>query len=136
MLSYIVSASGIDSRLVEAERAHRALIVRAERTSCRCPEAVLNLGATIAAHAAHLSYLRRLNRFVDELILEELSVDHRRLAEDLELLESLARSAPDSPDIEPLASALVERIRALLEREQRIFYQPLLRLAQGDEANA
>lgn len=136
MLLLIVTGSGVDGRLVAAERAHRALIARARRTSCRCPDAVLNLGATIAAHATHAAYLSELNRFLDDLVLEELSVEHRRLADDLELLDSLARSTPDSPDIEPLASALVERIQALLEREQRIFYQPLLRLAAGDEANA
>jgi hypothetical protein len=130
----IVNASAVDDRLVEAARAHRALMGRAQRTTCHCPDAVLNLGATIAAHTAHISYLRGLNRFLDESMLVELAVEHRRLAEDLELLESLDRS--DSPDIGPLACALVARIQQLLDREQRIFYEPLLRLAASDEADS
>ena len=95
---------------------------------------MLNLGATIVAHAAHISYLRELNRFLDDSILEELAIEHRRLADDLQLLESLDRSG--SPDIGPLASALVTRIQELLDREQRILYQPLLRVAASDDAEA
>lgn len=134
--SITVYSRGVDTRLLEAEKAHRALIRRARRTTCHCPDAVLNLGATIAAHAAHASYLGELNRFLDESVLEELAVEHRRLADDLDMLESLAQSESESPDVEPLASALVGRIQELLEREQRIFYQPLLRLAVSDGAKA
>lgn len=95
---------------------------------------MLNLGATIAAHSAHISYLSELNRFLDDSILDELAAEHRRLADDLELLEALDRS--NSPDIGPLASALVVRIQEVLDREERIFYQPLLRLATSDETDS
>ncbi len=129
-----MNASGVDTRLVAAARAHRALIGRARSTTCACPDAVLNLGATIAAHSAHISYLSELNRFLDQSVLDELAAEHRRLADDLELLETLDRS--NSPDIGALASALVARIQELLDREERIFYQPLLRLAASDEIDA
>lgn len=131
-----MSSNAVDKRLLEAEKAHRALIGRARRTTCHCPDSVLNLGATFATHTAHTSHLRELNRFLDESILEELAVEHRHLADDLALLESLAQSAAESPDVEPLATALVTRIQGLLDREQRILYQPLLRLAASDEAEA
>lgn len=117
------------SSLAELANANRALIHRAQRTDCHCPSSVLNLGASIASLSAHASCLPELNRFLDETVLDELLAERRSLADALALLESLSETSPESPDIEPLATALVRRIEELLEREDRAFYQPLLRLA-------
>lgn len=126
----------VDARLIEAERAHWALLRRARQTMCHCPDSVLNLGATIAAYETQTAHLRELNRFLDDSVLDSLAAEHQKLAEDLELLESLALSKSGSPDVEPLSEALIERIQELLEREQRIFYRPLLRLAVSNEDGA
>lgn len=117
-------------------KANRSLIRRARRTTCHCPSSVLNLGATVAYHASLATCLWNLNRLLDEEVLEELLAEHGRLADDLDLLENLSESSPDSPDIEPLASAVFSRIQKLLEREERVFYQPLLRLAANAETGS
>lgn len=108
--------------------AHRALVERARQTGCDCPDAVLNLGAALAAHAAFESGSVELSRFLEDAVLEELFAEHGSLAEDIELLENLTLTDPRSSDIEALAAALVVRMRALLEREERLFYEPLRRL--------
>lgn len=118
-------------RLAEMENANRALIHRAQRTDCNCPSAVLNLGASVASLSSHASCLFELNRFLDKAVLDDLLVERQSLAEDLALLESLSESNSKSPDIEPLATALLGRIEKLLVLEDRVFYQPLLRLAVG-----
>ena len=110
-------------------KTHGALIRRARRTDGANFTAVLNLGASVAALAAHASSLRELNRFLDRTVLDELLAERRQLAEALDFLENLTESSAASPDIEPLAAALVRRIEKLLDREDRAFYQPLLRLA-------
>lgn len=110
-------------------KANRALIRRAQRTDGRRLSAVLDLGATVASLSARASRLFELNRLLEEAVLDELIDARRSLAEDLDLLESLSEASSKSPDIEPLATALVRRIVKLLEREERVFYEPLLRLA-------
>jgi len=123
-------SQSLDARLTEMADTTRALIHRAQRTDCRCPSAVLNLGASVAAIPALASCLFELNRFLDEALLDELLAERRKLADDLDLLERLSEASATSPDIEALATALVRRIESLLEREDRVLYQPLLRLAQ------
>ncbi len=116
-------------------QANRALIHRARHTACPCPSAVLNLGASIALISTQASHLFELNRFLDEAVLDELLAERRSLADDLDLLESLSEASSNSPDIEPLATAILRRIERLLEREDRVFYQPLLRVAEKQAQN-
>ncbi|MCP4203224.1 MAG: hypothetical protein GY769_14975 [bacterium] len=111
-------------------KANRALIHRAQRTDCHCASAVLNLGASVASLSTRASCLFELNRFLDEAVLEELLAERRSLADDLDLLESLSEANSTSPDSEALATALLGRIENLLAREDRVLYQPLLRLAE------
>lgn len=126
-----MKSQGLNSRLAEMAKANRALIRRAQRTDCHCPSAVLNLGASVASLSTQASCLFELNRLLDEAVLEELFAERRSLADDLDLLESLSEASSKSPDIEALASALLDRIENLLEREDRVLYQPLLRLAES-----
>lgn len=121
-----------DPRLSEMARANRSLLRRARRTRCRCPSAVLNLGNSVASLATYAACVVELNRFLDEAVLDELLSARRRLADDLDLLETLSEASPDSPDSESLARALLDRIERLVEREDRVLYQPLLRLAVSD----
>ena len=126
---------GLDRRLTELARTNHALLRRARRTRCGCPSAVLNLGASVAALATHRACVVELNRFLGDATLAELASERRRLAEDLALLDDLSQTGSESPDVAALAAALLRRIRTLVEREDRVLYQPLLRLAvsAGDE---
>jgi len=124
--------------LAEMARVHRALIERARRTDRDRPSAVLDLGVSVAALSAQACSAFEQNRFLDEAVLESLLAERRSLAEDLDLLASLSAANPRSPDIEPLSTALLHRIEELLEREDRVLFQPLIRLAasSGEKARA
>ncbi len=108
---------------------HASLTRRARRSTCGCPDAVLNLGAALAPYATLQPDLLELGRFVDDSVRETISVTHRKLADDLELLENLNDSNPDSGDTRLLAEVLGDRILELLEREERAIFAPLLRLS-------
>ena len=88
----------------------------------------------VASLSTRASCLFELNRFLDHAVLEQLLAERRSLADDLDLLESLSEASSKSPDIEALAIALLGRIEDLLEREDRVLYQPLLRLAESTES--
>ena len=109
-------------------RAHDALIARVAKTTCRCPDAVLNLGAVAAMHEVIGSVLNAQNHLLDPDVLAALIDEHRRLAEDFGLLEGLRESEPESTDVEELTKALWERMAELLDRQRRVFYRPLLQL--------
>ena len=118
------------AQLTEMAQAHRKLIKHAQRMdSIQTANEVISLGAEVAAHVAATAELRSQNRVLDVVITEELDGEHRKLAEDLCLLETLNETNPESVDVETLTSALLTRIQTLLEREQRMIYRPLLRLA-------
>ncbi len=126
-----MKSQGLNSRLAEMAKANRTLIHRAQHTDCHCPSAVLNLGASVASLSTHASCLFEFNRFLDQAVLEELLAKRRNLADDLDLLENLSATSSQSPDIEALATALLGRVEDLLEHEDRVLYQPLLRLAES-----
>ena len=117
-----------DAEFVETSKLQHKLVDRARQTTCHCPSSVLNLGAAVASHSMIVARLWELHPFIEDIVAEEIAAEHLRIDQDLELLETLSRSAPDSTDIGPLASALLDRIRALLEREDRVLFKPLLRL--------
>jgi hypothetical protein len=50
----------------------------------------------------------------------ELSHEHRELNADLKLLEWLAATTPDSPDVDILAATVVRRMRNHVERDGRL----------------
>jgi hypothetical protein len=117
------------ARLAEMAQAHRMLLERALNTSASSSSAVISLGSDVAAHVSSTAALREDNGVLDRMVTAELDGEHSRLAEDLCLLETLNEANPGSGDVETLTSALLNRIQNLLEREQRMLYQPLLRLA-------
>ena len=89
----------------------------------------------MACHARLVGRLWDRHPFIEELVTEEISAEHGRIDDDLDLLESLSGSAVGSSDIDPLAEALIERMRALLEREERVLFRPLLRVSTYREAD-
>jgi len=117
-------------------RCHRELIEQATAVSPRHLGEVLALGARVVAHTAAEGELFALNRLLEEVVLVQLVAEHRCIAEDLRFLTGLVDSNPDSPDIQALSSALLTRIRQLLAREDRGFYQPLLRLLASPSGSA
>ena len=85
------------------------------------PEDVLDVGQRVLAFAAREDEaFAWLTTLIDPDVRAELAAEHRRLAEDLELLDWLMRTSPDSPDVAMLADALVRRMREHLHRDGRL----------------
>lgn len=117
-------------------RYHRWLLDLATRTTSDDVQAVLNLGAGVVLHGSlEPAHLQEVLRFVDPTVLRTLTIEHEQLAADLDLLEELAETEPDSEDVRLLAAALLERLRAHLARDERTLYRPMARLraVESDE---
>ena len=130
-----MTALASDPPLQRMARANAALLRRASKSHAGV-EAVLNLGAVVGMHQAMDWALHELNRLLDQDVLRDLLVEYERLAQDLELLEILCEEEPETTDVTELAAVLMVRLRELLARQQRVFYEPLLRLAStspGDD---
>ena len=57
---------------------------------------------------------------LDPIARAELGHEHDEMREDLQLLEWLLSTSPDSPDIDILAAAVVDRMRKHVERDGRL----------------
>ena len=53
-------------------------------------------------------------------VIQELASEHEQLAEDLQLLEWLVRTAPESPDVDGLTTSLLSRMRTHVHRDGRL----------------
>lgn len=60
---------------------------------------------------------------LDPAALAELGGEHQQLADDLDLLESLVTTTPESPDVTVLADALARRMEAHIARDGRLLAQ-------------
>jgi hypothetical protein len=60
---------------------------------------------------------------LDPAALAELGDEHQQLADDLDLLESLVTTTPDSPDVAVLADALARRMASHIARDGRLLAQ-------------
>lgn len=108
-------------------RAHERLVRRLAEARPR-PADVLNLGTAVVLHGAlERRWLLDLRPVLDRAVVAQLDDEHERLADDLELLESILNANADSPDVGPLCSALLERLREHTARDERVLY----RLALG-----
>lgn len=63
---------------------------------------------------------RLLTELLDPAVRAELEGEHLQIAEDLELLQWLLATTPDSPDIPVLAASLARRMREHVERDARL----------------
>lgn len=57
---------------------------------------------------------------LDPAVQRELAAEHRQIAEDLELLDWLVRTTPESPDVSVLTASLVRRMREHIDRDGRL----------------
>lgn len=106
---------------------------QAERTRSGDVQAVLNLGAAVLLHASlEPAHLERVLRLVDPTVRRELADEHEHLEEDLDLLQELNDTEPEAEDVALLADAVLARLRAHLERDERTLYRPLDRLLEAD----
>lgn len=93
------------------------------------PAAVLDIGAAVVFHGVlEEHWLHASDTLLEPATVTQLAIEHARLADDLDLLGSLYDSHPDSPDLGPLADALLTRLRAHITRDDRVFYQSIPRL--------
>jgi hypothetical protein len=60
---------------------------------------------------------------LDPAAKAELGGEHEQLAEDLELLDWLVKTTPDSADVGILAEAIARRMRAHIARDGRLLAQ-------------
>jgi hypothetical protein len=109
--------------------AHAALLDESRRIERSSVDVTLSLGAALRLHQVMLELIPDpLRSFANEEIVAELGIEERGLAENLDYLKSLHAAEPNSPDVNPLAAALLDRIRQHLERSERVLFRPLQRL--------
>ena len=93
------------------------------------PDAVLCLGRAVLAYALiEERWLFGLSRLLDPAVVAQLSDEHQRLSDDLELLESLSDGPQEHSDRAVLAASLLERLLDHVRREERLVYGPLSRI--------
>ena len=81
----------------------------------------------LAAGRALLEFAERegdafsvLSPLLDPVAHAELATEHRQIADDLELLEWLLTSSPDSPDVAVLSTAVGRRMQQHIARDGRL----------------
>jgi hypothetical protein len=88
---------------------------------CASPAETLELGEAVLQFAAREDEaFAAVAPLLDPAALTELTAEHQHLAEDLELLGSLVRSAADAPDVVTLAASLLQRMRHHVHRDGRL----------------
>lgn len=85
------------------------------------PRQVLAVGSSLLAFAAreHEAF-DTLAPLLDPAVEAELSSEHRQFAEDLELLQWMVQTTPDSPDVAILTCSLIRRMRQHIDRDGRL----------------
>ena len=116
--------------LGRAAREHRRALRRADEIAADDYRAVLSLGSAVLLHSiVEEDRLYPIHRLLDPSVREQLEAEHRAIGDGLNVLEELLAGQPSSPDLSQLSCALLERIRGHLERDERVLYQPLRKLA-------
>ena len=88
---------------------------------CATPGETLRIGEAVLQFAAHEDEaFSAVAPLLDPAALTELTAEHQHFAEDLELLGSLVRAAPDSPDVIILTASLLQRMRQHIHRDGRL----------------
>ena len=85
------------------------------------PRETLVVGASLLAFAAREDEaFSALAPLLDPAVQAELSTEHQRIGEDLELLDWLLQTSPMSPDVSVLTASLVRRMRQHISRDGRL----------------
>ena len=99
---------------------HRALQTHIEGLLAS-PSETLAAGQALLAFAKHEDEaFSALTALLDPAARAELNAEHDQIADDLELLGWLLRTAPDSPDLPVLTTSLVRRMRRHIDRDGRL----------------
>ena len=128
-----------------ASREDRALVTRVARAHVRLarrlaaappnPADVLDLGTAVVLHGAlERRWLLSLRPMLDKAAIAQLDEEHERLEDDLDLLESIVEANPDSPDVASLCTALLERLRDHVARDERVLYRLAPSARTGSDA--
>ena len=101
-------------------REHRSLEERIRWMSATPPQ-VLQAGRTLLEFARHEDQaFATLARWLDPAVLDEMGAEHAQISHDLELLEWLLTTMPDSPDAAVLAESLARRMYSHVSRDGRL----------------
>jgi hypothetical protein len=85
------------------------------------PRQVLAAGAALLDFASHEEdTFATLLPLIDPSARIDLAAEHERLAEDLDLLDWLVSTSPDSPDVAVLSESLARRIWHHANRDRRL----------------
>ena len=85
------------------------------------PELVLAAGQTLLAFARQEDQaFSALNRLLEPAVLEEMRAEHEEISRDLELLDWLVTSSPESPDAAVLAESIARRMLQHVSRDGRL----------------
>ena len=105
-------------RALIAEQRELEARIRALR---KCPRETLRVGESLLSFAEREDEaFSALAPLLDPAAHTELAAEHRQFAEDLELLDSLLRTTPASPDIAVLTTSLIQRMRQHILRDGRL----------------
>ncbi len=105
------------SRLLELQRALEARTIAVEPSAA----SVLEVGRAVLEFAgSEEEAFVALLPLLDPAVRSELGDEHEQLAEDLQLLQWLVSTTPDSPDVAALAGALARRMHAHVARDGRL----------------
>jgi hypothetical protein len=104
-------------RLLDLQRALEARTTGLEQS----PASVLEVGHAVLEFASSEEQaFFPLLPLLDPAVRSELGDEHEQLAEDLQLLQWLVSTTPDSPDVASLADALARRMHAHVARDGRL----------------
>lgn len=104
-------------RLLVLQRALEARMLAVEPSAAF----VLDVGRAVLEFASsEEEAFFTLLPLLDPAVRSELGEEHEQLAEDLQLLQWLASTTPDSPDVASLADALARRMHAHVARDGRL----------------
>ena len=116
----IMQSSSAQSTLAALLAEQRALEERIHGLEAR-PEDALVVGEALLAFAAREeSAFSAVARLLDPAVQRDLAGEHEQIAEDLQLLEWLLRTTPDSPDVTVLTTSLLRRMRQHVDRDGRL----------------
>src|SRR5688500_6665878 len=116
----IMQLSSAQSTLAALLAEQRALEEQIDRLEAR-PEDALVVGQALLGFAAREeSAFSAVTRLLDPAVQRDLAGEHEQIAEDLQLLEWLVRTTPDSPDVTVLTTSLLRRMRQHIDRDGRL----------------
>ncbi len=105
------------NRLLDLQRALEARTLAVEPSAA----AVLEVGRAVLEFASsEEEAFFPLLPLLDPAVRSELGEEHEQLAEDLQLLQWLVSTTPDSPDVASLAGALARRMHTHVARDGRL----------------